>query len=178
MTSIKDALERIIQIYERNIGRQNEKLADIPLVARRALATLTTPASGRDELRERIIASIRDVFGLLEMGGSNEPSYLTDAIAHFRDDDDVGPALEMISSAAESCADAILSALPVAPVVDEAGIRADAMRIQRERDAQTLFRRAAIWKDKMENEDSPCGISLYEECIDCAQVIRAGGGER
>mgnify|MGYP001243190598 CR=1 FL=1 len=35
--SIKEALEQIIQIYERNVGRQNEKLADIPMIAKRAL---------------------------------------------------------------------------------------------------------------------------------------------
>lgn len=47
MTTPKEALERIIQIYERNAGRQNEKLADIPLVARRALASLEGEAVER-----------------------------------------------------------------------------------------------------------------------------------
>lgn len=99
MTLIKDTLERIIQIYERNIGRQNEKLADIPLVARRALATLTTPAPGRDELARIIASKCFDPTDFY-MGG--------------------GPIFKTSDwKAAKEAADAILSALPVAPVVDE-----------------------------------------------------------
>ena len=65
MTTPKEALERIIEIYERNAGRQNEKLADIPLVARRALASI----QGEDavEMVAQYLASI-DAFHLHYQG--------------------------------------------------------------------------------------------------------------
>ncbi|MGB3042517.1 MAG: hypothetical protein WBB98_04965 [Xanthobacteraceae bacterium] len=57
MTTPKEALERIIQIYERNAGRQNEKLADIPLVARRALASFKGDAVERVARIKSLLAS-------------------------------------------------------------------------------------------------------------------------
>ena len=40
LAELEAALNQIIGIYERNIGRQTEKLGDIPLIARRALPSI------------------------------------------------------------------------------------------------------------------------------------------
>lgn len=43
---VREAFERIIRCYEANVGRQSEKLEDIPMLARRGLAALTGDSAG------------------------------------------------------------------------------------------------------------------------------------
>jgi hypothetical protein len=135
MTSIKDVLEDLLRYTERNECRHEEtsrggsiwticdecgmKWADdrggfVPYQepieitqARKALATLTTPAPGRDALRERIAQALLDRFIVRSKLRGNsewrEGTKVTELVASYRDD-------------FMADADAILSALPVALV--------------------------------------------------------------
>jgi hypothetical protein len=144
MTPIKDALERIVarsaaddDADEKELRRQLWHIED---VAKEALATLTTPAPGRDALRE-IVRHKLEVYRV--WGDANE--------------------------AAKAITDAILSALPVAPLVDEAAIRAD----EREKCDRFI---GALWTDLF-NKDlvKAEGAHFFDQW---RERIRAGGDER
>lgn len=188
MTSIKDALEPCpfcngaaesdSQQHYRNITTGNlEKAAavyctaceahmtwcyrDTPEIEREQVmellverwntrATLTTPAPGREELRERI-AGIKADPG----DGTVVPD-----LAHVLARGFHAMGWGLPQHAAEDIIRTILSALPVAPVIDEAAIRAD----EREKCARIA-------------ESGDHGIGILASGI-VAQAIRAGGGER
>jgi hypothetical protein len=48
LAELRTALESIVTCYERNVGRQDEKLADIPIIARRVLAPAVTSTNRAD----------------------------------------------------------------------------------------------------------------------------------
>jgi hypothetical protein len=122
MISIKDALENLLRCSNAVVGADIrdpdaaeafDMLDQARILARKAL---TTTAPGRDELRERIALILFN--DRVQRDGSEPHTMETVRAARKRGFD--------ILSHHKPLADAILSALPVAPVVDEAGIRADA----------------------------------------------------
>jgi hypothetical protein len=163
MISIKDALERIIQIYERNIGQQNEKLADIPLVARRALAILSAlpVAPVVDEA-----APIAVVYYTNWRGETSRRRIIPKSVRYGSTEWHPEPQWLMLAWDDDKQADRefALKDFGARAVVDEAGIRAG----EREKCAAI----ADDYQRRVIGHDGQVTAGLV------AQAIRAGGGER
>jgi hypothetical protein len=167
MTSIKDALEdclshrhawwnAIESARDRASNDADESYWRHELAAFNrtfdSLATLTPPAPGRDAWSYQI-----------QHGPDGEANY---AWVHDHNGDLVCTAK---THHAKQIVDAILSALPVAPVVDEAAIRAD------EREKCDRFV-GALWTDLFDNDLVKSeGADTFDKW---RERIRAGDGER
>lgn len=119
MTTPKEALERIIQIYERNAGRQNEKLADIPLVARRALASFEGDAVERVALRRTVLDILNSVAPAVENLACNQEQADADGCMVKVSRQAVDEVLTAVNEVA------IQAATATGLVAGEAAIRAD-----------------------------------------------------